>query len=115
MKDRQEWKVGLLISCLRNQATPDKPMRSGDISKCLLMPDAYDEGPYNSFPVTRDLIKYAIKKGYGIASTSKGYFLIETEEQREAYISKLQGYILGVQDRINNIKSLTIGVTTTGV
>ena len=80
-----------IIEILREQK---QPISSKEISQLLTIPDAEAQ------PITRALILETMKKTkVPIGASSKGYFIIKSEEQLMRYVVSLQNRADKITDR----------------
>lgn len=72
----------------------DNPITSREISNKL------KKSEVGSFPETRELIReIVLEDEIPIASSSNGYYVIETEQELKDYIDQLEQRILGISER----------------
>lgn len=83
-----------LQALMMDHRGPDNTISSGQIAEMLDIDDGEAQ------PKTREAIRtLSEERGVPIASTSRGYFLIETEGQLNDYLERLDSRIAGIQQR----------------
>lgn len=89
---------------LRNHTGADNPISSREID------DELGLDSVGSFPNTRAVIReLLLEDQIPIASSSNGYYIIETEDELAEYIESLESRMLSIADRKYGIRRAAIG------
>lgn len=80
---------------LRTEASADSPLTSGEIADRLGIDDS------EANPTTREAIRLlAEERKVPTVGAHNGYYIIETEAQKEEYLASLRQRIAGIEERI---------------
>ena len=96
----EEERLREIKEMLLNHKGKANAITSGKIAVALDIPEN------DTVATTRSLITKLIREGLPIGATDNGYFLIETQEELNEYIQRLNDRIYGIYDRINRLISI---------
>lgn len=83
-----------LHDVLERHKGPDQAISSGELASRLGISDS-EANPTTRFEI-RELIE---RTGLPVAANNQGYYMIETERQKDEYLARLNQRIVGIEER----------------